>query len=319
MRKLWLHIGTPKTGSTAIQRFGRDRQGYLQGRDVDFLPRKRIGSYNDLGVYLRGRNVEKAQEVGAYISDAIVKSPARNIVISSEMFTGGDPAMLRDVLTLPEPMEITIVGYFRRQDKYLASSYTQKLKTGKIKPGFQNFLDKFGTAGGEYLRIVDRWQAAWPEAKFDFRRFDPKRFPNGDIVYDFMNLLGVDIEADGERPVQGAANPTPSIDVLDLMQLVKSVPGVDTRRVFRALPLDALPRFSGAAMDNDAAKALLAKFADDNDVLRRRFMPDEPVLFDASDLDGPEPEIAVSSFTQEQRSIISAMLNAVAQRASETK
>ncbi len=311
MRRLWIHIGTPKTGSTAIQRYARAHQDYLSDHGIDFLVRGRLGSYNDLGVFLRGQKWRAAAEIGAGIRRRIARSPAECFVLTSEMFTGVDPARLRSALALEEPFETRIVGYFRRQDRYLESAYKQKLKTGRIAAGFQNYLDRFGTRGGEYLRIVDGWQAGFPEAEFLFRRFEPGALARGDVVHDFMALLGLDIEADANPPTGEIANPTPSIDVLDLMQIVAALPGVDARRVFRAMPVAELPRFAGRAMDNATARALLERFAQDNEALRQRFFPDDPALFSTDDLDGPEPEIAMPSFTDEQRAILRALLRAV--------
>ena len=76
MRKLWIHIGTPKTGSTAIQRYARARQPYLASKSVDFLIRGRRGSYNDLGVHLRGGQRAEAEKTGAEIRRKIAESPA---------------------------------------------------------------------------------------------------------------------------------------------------------------------------------------------------------------------------------------------------
>ena len=64
-------------------------------------------------------------------------------------------------------------------------------------------------------------------------------------------------------------------------------------------------------MDNATASDLLAEFEDQNEELRQRFFPGEPVLFETNDLDGPEPEIATPSFTDEQRVLIAAVLKAV--------
>ncbi|GAB4285191.1 MAG: hypothetical protein Kow0058_04430 [Roseovarius sp.] len=312
MRGLVLHIGTPKTGSTAIQRYARAHRNYLAERGIDFLLRGRLGSYNDLAVHLRGGQRDAAAAIGALIRRRMARSRARCFVLSSEMFTGVDPAMLRDVLALEETFEIRIVGYFRRQDLYLESAYKQKLKTGRIRPGFDNYVARYGTGGGQYLRIVEAWQAAWPQARFQFRRFDARDLARGDVVHDFTALLGLDIDADGQPPSAERANPTPSIELLDLMQIVAAIPGLDARRVFRALPVAELPRFRGRAMDNARARALLAEFAADNEVLRQRFFPEEPALFATDDLDGPEPEIAGTGFSPEQRQIVAALLHAVA-------
>jgi len=315
MRKLWLHIGTPKTGSTAIQRYARARHPYLASKGVDFLLRGRRASYNDLAVLLRGGKIQAAAEIGAEIRGKIADSTAETLVLTSEMFTGVDPALLREVLALEEPFETRILGYFRRQDRYLESAYKQKMKTGKVRPGFENYVDKFGIKGGEYRRIVEGWDAAWPDARFVFRRFDPKSFPQGDVVYDFMDLLGLDIDADDKPPDDELANPTPSIDLLDLMQMVAALPGVDTRKVFRDLPIGELPRFEGRAMPNARARELLAGFEAENAALRDRFFPDDEQLFPTGDLDGPEPDIATRGFTDQQRELIRALLAAVARQA----
>lgn len=313
MASLVLHIGTPKTGSTAIQRYARARQPYLASRGIDFLVRGRLGSYNDLAVYLRGGKRDAAGAIATDIRRRMDESAAETFVLSSEMFTGVDPARLREALALAPMPDTRIVGYFRRQDRYLESAYKQKMKTGKVAPGFQNYVDKFGTRGGDYRRIVDAWQAAWPEATFVFRRFEPAALMRGDAVHDFTALLGLDIDTDGKPPPEEPANPTPSIDLLDLMQIVARIPGLDARKVFRALPVADLPRFRGRAMDNAAARTLLERFADDNEVLRRRFFAGDDALFATDDLDGPEPEIATPGFSDDQRRIIAALLRAVAE------
>ena len=206
MRQLWLHIGTPKTGSTAVQRYSRARNKYLTSKGVDFLVRRQRASYNDMGIALRGRMVKDAAEIGEALKARIADSPAEKLVISSEMLTGGDPNILRDVIAMDEPFDTKIVAYFRRQDRYFESNYKQKMKTGKVAPGLDNYLAKFGTATGEYGRIVKTWEDAFPDAEFIFRRFEPARFPKGDVIRDFMSLLGLDIDADDKLPSDEVAN-----------------------------------------------------------------------------------------------------------------
>ncbi|WP_131802441.1 hypothetical protein [Yoonia tamlensis] len=134
---------------------------------------------------------------------------------------------------------------------------------------------------------------------------------------DFMQLIGIDITEEGFPASQVSANATPSIEVLELMQLVRSVPEVHVRKVFRSLPMQELPRFSGAVMENAAAKALLANFAEENEALRQAFFPDDAQLFDTADQDGPEPALAQSAFTDKQRAIVGALLRAAAKRAAQ--
>lgn len=311
MRTFCIHIGTPKTGSTAIQRYSRDNYDYLKSKGLDFLIRRRRGAYNDLAIYLRGNHLEDAAKIGADIRSRIAASDAQTFCLSSEMFASYRAQELKDALALDEAFNIKIIGYFRRQDRYLESSYKQKMKTGKIAPGFDNHLAKFGLDAGQYVRIMEAWETAWPEAEFVFRRFETARFPQGDVIRDFLSMFDIDIDADGVLPSDEVANPSPSIDVLDLMHVASSVRGIVPRSVFRSLPTNDLPRFRGRAMPIAQAKDILAEFADVNEELRQRFFPEDKVLFDASDLDEPEEEVATSSFTEEQRYLIRELLRAV--------
>lgn len=315
MRRLVLHIGTPKTGSTAIQRYARARQPYLASRGIDFLVRGRMGSYNDLAVHLRGGQRDAAGVIATDIRRCMAESGAQTLVLSSEMFTGVNPALLREALAPEGFSETRIIGYFRRQDRYLESAWKQKMKTGKVGPVFSDYLEKYGAGAGDYRRLVEAWQAAWPEATFVFRRFQPQDLARGDVVHDFTALLGLDIDADDQPPADEIANPTPSIDLLELMQIIARIPGLDARKIFRALPVADLPRFQGRAMGNAAARALLARFAADNEVLRQHFFPGEPALFATDDLNGPDPDIAAPGLTPDQRRIVAALLRAVAQTA----
>ena len=311
MRQLWIHIGTPKTGSTALQRYSWQRNKYLNSKGVSFLVRRTRASYNDMGIALRGHNVEDAAKIGEEIKARIAGSDADKLVISSEMLTGGDPGILRDAIAMEETFDTKIIAYFRRQDRYFEGNYKQKMKTGKVAPGFDNYLAKFGTNAGQYGRIIKIWENAFPEAEFVFRRFEPARFPKGDVIRDFLGLLGLDIDADDKLPSEETANPTPDIDMLDLMQIVVRMPELDARRVFRTMPVADLPRFKGRAMSNAQARNLLFQFEAENEALRQRFFPDDDVLFDSSDLHGPEPAIATPSFTDDQRLMIEELLKSI--------
>lgn len=311
MRKLYIHIGTPKTGSTAIQRYSRANYEYLKGEGVDFLIRRKRAAYNDLAIYLRNNLYEDARKIGADVKARIGESDAHTFCISSEMFHSARAKELREALNLEEEFDTKIVCYCRRQDRYLESSYRQKMKTGKVQPGFANFLAKFGTGAGQYINIINAWEEAWPGSEFIFRRFEPARFPQRDVVRDFTSLFNIDIDADGVPPSDEVDNPTPSIDFLDLMHVVSTVPGLTPRSVLRSLAMQNLPRFEGRSMSNGEALGILAEFEEVNEAVRQRFFPRDEALFDMSDLHGPEPVVATSCFTDEQRALIRELLTAV--------
>ena len=72
-------------------------------------------------------------------------------------------------------------------------------------------------------------------------------------------------------------------------------------------------------MDNATALGLLQQFEDDNEALRQRFFPEDPALFPMDDLSGPDPAIALPGFSDDQRTMIRALLQAVTEQTTRSR
>ncbi len=316
MADLWLHIGTPKTGSTAIQLFGRDHAAFLAERGVRFVPMGRRASFNKLAKAMR-QNDEAATAAWAQVGERGVREAAedaRHVVASSEMLStnGVDLERLRHAMPSLDQMPLHIVIYVRRQDKYLESFFKQRVKTGRYMHSLQEYITSRRDQYGDYERIVSRWQAGFPEARIHLRRFETPRLEQGNVIADFLALLGVTDLPEGALAEQ-PANEAPSLELLNLLQLLKRAGPYDIDRL-RPILQTALPVAKGATRLMSAAEAqsVLAYYDSCNEALRARFFPDDATLFDMSDLEGqgatdpPEPV-----FTSEQRAMIRTLLNAI--------
>lgn len=85
--------------------------------------------------------------------------------------------------------KITIVAYVRTPKSFIESSFQQGIKGGVDKfnversyPGYRNRFEKFDLVFGR--------------ENVKFWKFNPKRFPDGSVVMDFCNRLGIEMQTE---------------------------------------------------------------------------------------------------------------------------
>ncbi|HUC18564.1 MAG TPA: hypothetical protein VMA37_12860 [Acetobacteraceae bacterium] len=144
MKEIVLHLGIPKTGSSALQVFlARNRAGLL-ARGVDYL---RIGEFTlgvegrisaGNGAYLARTmlsphspaHLSDAERHRAEFREAVARSSARMGIVSSELFIDARREALESLIAgLGEDgISVRALYYIRRHDQFLASSYMQQVK-----------------------------------------------------------------------------------------------------------------------------------------------------------------------------------------------
>lgn len=146
--KLILHIGTHKTGTTALQEFLAGNTARLAARGIHYAVPGYETVANSIAHALEtGRNELVGEFFACHFQEALRKR-AHTIVVSGENFYGMTPLMMKlgrgqgctEVLSREKslvanlrasiPREVTteIVAYFRRPDYYLESLYNQSIK-----------------------------------------------------------------------------------------------------------------------------------------------------------------------------------------------
>ena len=204
VKKLFLHIGFNKTGSTSIQESLLRNAPRLLERGV-FYPCNVEAAYFQRvqhvplaaalpGMKLGWLNARKAGTVGQAYDDlfgAIEQSQFETLILSSEGFgaTSITAKQLDWLKRCFEGYRITIIAYIRPQDAYLLSAYQQRVKAGG-KGGFQ-----FGMHESmESLRFGSRlapWREAFGPENVIVRPFAPKLWHEGELFFDFLNALEI--------------------------------------------------------------------------------------------------------------------------------
>jgi hypothetical protein len=299
--KLYLHIGRPKTGSTALQSFLYRNREVLARQGVCYpeTGRYQRASHKLSLVYLpkladseavKGISADKLY---ADLATEILNSGLGTAVISSEHFWLMNP---KDIpASLREQFDIKIVAYVRRQDEVLVSSFIQEVKGGNLSIDID--LNDYISDNGrlnllDYDQVLQRWAGVFGQQNIQVRLYETLAEQHG-IERDLLQLIGVAsvtdlIFSDIRR------NVSPPLEVL---RLIEELEGLDLD-VFSKRRLIALFSKASHVLDDGegtSATALftlaqrqrvLSNFADSNSRLGQTFL-DQP--------GSPFPEISAAT------------------------
>ena len=219
-KELILHIGTQKTGSSAIQVFLTQNQKSLLKAGLEYLdPRaNKFGLFNMnhsglvlalTGFWRNGPPQLSREEAWLMLREKVEQSRHR-VIISSEGFS--TPEVLRHMDFIKESLsgfDVKVVIYLRRQDIFAQSLYKEQIKDREHRSfalayeeaGYKNFLD--------FKEIVDQWGKAFGKHNIQVRPYERGQLKNGDIVADFMQTIGVKMNRKmlrTDRPVNQTMN-----------------------------------------------------------------------------------------------------------------
>lgn len=227
--QILLHIGSPKTGTTALQ----DRLGLsarrLRAAGILYPAAPEHGRAHtillaglrrgeDLPRVLRGRHSEarllrlRARFL-ATLAAEIARERPRKLILSSEAFFCplGPEALHRlatDLAALGAE-RITVIAYLRRPSDYFLSSLQQKLKASSQvrQPRFP-----------DYRAVIESFAADFP-ADLALRCFHRDCLAEGDIVADFLASCLADsgLQA-GDLADPGRRNETLSAEAMDILR-----------------------------------------------------------------------------------------------------
>lgn len=338
MVKIILHIGAPKTGSTALQQaLSASAEGLTaQGACYPEAGRRfqgKLSKTRHIGLRLalcpETMQSKLARSVGGdsaaaqlafrdaflaeFDAEMAACGPDATLIFSDEGLYAQSPATAAPVLRFFQgyTSEISVVVYVRRPDRLVQSAYSQLMKMGATEQ-FSEFLDRFLRAGARYEKLAPWINGLEPDA-FALRLFPRDHPGGGDVVEDFARWSGIALVAQrGASVNQGL-----SLDGCALMRQVNlrfpradETGPIDLRQTPPAY-FKALQRThagSGIALAGDEVAKLRAAFAEDQArVLHALGLPPEVDLYRLGDMQAaPRPSAAQPA--EETQRLVDALL-----------
>lgn len=195
-KRVCIHIGTDKAGSTAIQAFAFRNRAVLAERGLHVVESR----FQHHGPIYRDLQAGSTERLQAAVR-AIHEHDAPRHLISFEGLYHLDGAMLAAFIDAFAGLEVEVVLYLRRRSDKFRSAVAQSMKLNKaVRADWacERLLNgNFRSAGRSlnYLAIVRRWQEALRQTgrptAFTLRVYERSSFVGGDLLVDFYSRLGV--------------------------------------------------------------------------------------------------------------------------------
>lgn len=230
LEQVYLHIGTHKTGSTALQWFFIKNQPLLA-----------VNGYLYPGSILNGvahhplawalmpdqpnyaQHKEPAESLWhKAVTEAEAKSCAKLIVSSEDFWHLTDVTKLASLFA---GVDVRIVVYLRRQDQFVQSAYNMMVKwewsrrTGTLEKYLEDVIQ---TRYLDYAARLQPWADAFGQANIIVRPYEKAQFA-GSIFQDFCASIGIPWQDDFVLPQQDV-NPPLAPKALEFLRILNELP-----------------------------------------------------------------------------------------------
>ena len=199
--RLLVHVGEGKTGSSAIQRMLYVNKDALAGAGIRYLglmldkaterrfPWQDVSSIEQFHRLPPDQAVEELGQVLSAAVDAAARDGIHTLVWSNESLCSRSATTIRALRGLDGTrVELAIVAYLRRPDRWAQSAYLQWGIKHKTYPGpLQDFATWIGRQRLQLAPRVRAWRDAFGR-RVSVRNYDAI----DDVTRDFAGLLGVD-------------------------------------------------------------------------------------------------------------------------------
>jgi len=203
-KTIYLHVGTHKTGTTALQKFLRDNAELLKEQQFMYPLLSNSKEFNHCYI----KSLEDWQRV--------VLTESFNYIFSCEnlydkLFDCADFFKAQQ-----ENFNITIIIYLKRQDLMTQSVYNQLIKGASYYGDIKNF-DNYQY---DYVHFLEKVSALFGKEAIIVRPYEQEQLVNNDIIDDFLTLLNIKINKNFIIDQNKLANPSLTPSLIDYFKVL---------------------------------------------------------------------------------------------------
>jgi hypothetical protein len=280
--ELTIHIGSHKTGSTALQAAFAKASGALKRKGV-LYPKThwRQTAHHRLAFALKGKSVPRGDqpdlelELDKLMSALMAFGGGKALISSEEFFTCPEDALheLKRALGIP----VRIVCFLRRPDTFLVSCYNQKIKQpgNGFSPPLAKFLRNPRAIAPEmdYLSALFTWADVFGDAAIALETYE-----TGSPLLRMCQILGLETPLDDSDQSVNASVPGAVAETIRHAKVFGLNEGKQRKILARARQVYAgYPPFFVA---NEDRRAVIAEMEEDMDRLFQRFGQTNPYRVD---------------------------------------
>jgi len=207
MRKLILHIGLHKTGTSAIQKHLLSIEDKLSKMGWSFFRIRKDGNLSNVGnintwIDFGGIGNDFSATIDNGLYDALARTGG-NIIASCEELSWLNPNQISDMKDRLCTIftDIKIICYVRRQDEHFISHYKQGFRyphssarmfyssINPFKPLWQDYYRSYL----DYYQKAEAWASAFGATNVIFKEFNREKLHDGNSASDFLKTLELEV------------------------------------------------------------------------------------------------------------------------------
>ncbi|SDB21775.1 hypothetical protein [Eubacterium oxidoreducens] len=321
MKTLYIHIGTPKTGTTAIQNFCHNNEEVLHKKGYDYpilytyygRAKVRNAQFLHLTIYNRDTTDKKDRDIAeenrriteGMQTIASLFETYHNIILSDE---GLWKATQKRRASLWEELkehgekhgyQVKVIVYLRRQDEFVESWYNQRIKheleQNNTLTWEEYSRDKEKNCSPDYYQRIKAIERVLGKENIIVRRYNFAEFKNGMIQADFLDAIGLEwtdeyeiIETDKNRNDRLQGN---ALEFKRIINQMKDLSRAESR-MFEKILLELSEQWGKQypcrAMNQQEAMEFMKEFESDNQKLAEEYINDGKPLFTDRYKDNPK-------------------------------
>lgn len=294
---LWLHIGMPKTGTTALQSYVRRNKAQLADVGLHYMEagrRRAEGSdrlaisHNPIAFYINQSN-KPMDPFRELMATEYQMYGDQTCLVSSEMYYSCDLTRLAQAFAEIPAREMRITFYCRRYSDFFEADYKQRAKNGRLATIGSAFVrDRLATIKANpdsfsFSAKTQQIRQAFPGVEIVPMLYNRAQMVQGHVVDDFLSRIGVALPDGGavDRP----SNLSQSRAASEAFGIVSRAMGrKQSRQLRRQVASDPVMIRRYDVLEPDE-RAWLDQYLTTKDVaFQQEFFPDRPGLFDPVEL-----------------------------------
>lgn len=283
---LYLHIGLPKTGSSALQQFFYDNRKKLMDNGL-FYPLTGLDgwAHHHFPASINGRNFKTNKSLSELLQGITAEpdfNPRYAVLLSSEAFHNLRPGT--DIKKLQQALkdcDVKIIVYFRRQDYWIQSAYNQSVKShrARITDSIEKYIEKKSFDKTlNYPRFLKKWEEAFGFENIIVKVYEKEQMPQG-LFQNFLDIFNVPIRNSLLEP-KGNVNPSLSPFALNMLRSMNHLPMNSKMHNGFVKLLSTMPScffsknyFSGSSLLSENVRIkLLKQFEESNRIIARKYL-----------------------------------------------
>ena len=288
---LWLHLGMPKTGTTALQGFVRNNRKLLDQaglwymetgrRNLDGTGRLKI-SQNMIAFYMNQTD-QPMQPYQDAMGQEFQAHQDKTCLVSSEMFYTADLPRLAQVFADIPSDQMRVAFYIRRYSDFFEADFKQRAKNGRLPGGSSDYIKaRLAAIEGNpdrhsYAGAMARIRSAFPEVTVVPMLYDRAEMVGGNVVNDFLSRIGVTLPEGVTSP---PSNPSQSRAASEAFGIVGRALGrKHGRQLRRMAPNDPVMVRRNDVLEPQERAWLDDYLSQQDAAFQQEFFPEREALF----------------------------------------